>query len=132
MPGLGVKRMPNQVRRLQEGEPEVLPPKIKMTRVRTTQRVVKPAYLPRGLSPALAANIIAALRVRLPLALKKKTMTMMKIQTNQGQGNHKEGDAAKDGRDKSASMTMALEGVETGRKKVAFALPLRQVAGGLP
>ena len=89
----------------------MLPPKLKMTRVRMTQRVVKPAYLPRGLPPALAANISAALRVRLPLAMKKKTMTTMKAMTTQGQGNHKEGGATKDGRNKSASTTMALEGV---------------------
>ena len=94
--------------------------------------MVKPAYLLRGLSPALTANISAALRVRLLLALKKTTMTTKKIPTTQGQGNHQEGDAAKSGRDKSASMTMVPKGAKTGKKKVAFALPPKQFASGLP
>ena len=44
MPGLGVKQMPNQLQQLQEREPEVLLPRTKTTRVRTMQRIDKPAY----------------------------------------------------------------------------------------
>ena len=139
MPGLGMKRMPNQLQILTEGEPEVLLPKAKPTCSQARAMVYKPAYLLRGLSPALAANISAVLRVRLPLKPrgdKKNNNNDGKMKTLEPASNHQEGVAVEGHRCASSPTIMALEGAatETATKKVLFALLQegRQPKGPLP
>ena len=79
MLGLGVKRIPNQLRQEAEGEPEVFPPTPAPAGKRTQPKQKGADSPPKGTSPALAACVSQALRRRLPL---KKTTQMTATMTS--------------------------------------------------